>query len=69
MDYYALTAVIYAVLLPLLGAIIGLLILYGIIRVAISRGLRDHHKWLELNRPSAQWQDDGSIDASNHGRR
>jgi uncharacterized membrane protein len=30
-----------------------LLLLYGVVRVAVSRGLRDHQKWMEKNRPVA----------------
>jgi hypothetical protein len=41
------------ILLPILGACLSLLILYLIIRHAVSAGLRDHQKWLEKNRPPA----------------
>ncbi|MEX1079513.1 MAG: hypothetical protein WED09_10440 [Homoserinimonas sp.] len=61
-------AALYAVLLPLLGAIVGLLVLYGIIRVGVSRGLRDHYRWLELNRASAIWQNSEPLDQSDYGR-
>lgn len=61
------TAALYAVLLPLLGAIVGFLILYGIIRVGVSRGLRDHHRWLELNRPAPYSRDGWPIDGSSRG--
>lgn len=44
-------AVAYALLLPLIGAVIGLLISYLIIRAAVAAGLRDHVKWMEKNRP------------------
>lgn len=40
--------------LPLLGILfylilvaLALLLLYGIIRVAVARGMRDHQQWLE----------------------
>ncbi|WP_403021006.1 hypothetical protein [Salinibacterium sp. GXW1014] len=29
----------------------ALLLLYGVIRVAVARGLRDHQLWMEKNRP------------------
>ena len=32
------------------GVAAALLLLYGVIRVAVARGMRDHHKWLEKNR-------------------
>lgn len=44
-------------LYPLLAWIISgsaaLLLIYGVVRVAVSRGLRDHHHWLEKNRRAA----------------
>lgn len=45
-------AMFQALLVPLLLSIIGLLILYCIIRVAVARGLRDHQLWMERNRPT-----------------
>ena len=45
-------AMFQALLVPLLLSIIGLLILYCIIRVAVARGLRDHRLWMERNRPT-----------------
>ncbi len=42
------------VYLPLIGiafylalAALALLLLYGVIRVAVARGMRDHQQWLE----------------------
>tara|TARA_B100000519_G_C14225774_1_gene429921 strand:- start:1548 stop:1769 length:222 start_codon:yes stop_codon:yes gene_type:complete len=32
------------------------LLLYGVVRVAVARGIRDHHRWLEKNRnKSRDW--------------
>ena len=40
-----------AVLIPTMITIVAMLLLYGIIRVAVARGLRDHQLWLEKHRP------------------
>jgi UPF0716 family protein affecting phage T7 exclusion len=45
-------AAFFPLLLGIIGSCIGLLVLYGIIRVAVSRGLRDHQKWMERYRPA-----------------
>lgn len=42
---------LYALLIPVIGGCLALLLLYGIIRVAVARGMRDHYLWLEKNRP------------------
>jgi len=34
----------------------ALLLLYGVIRVAVGRGLRDHQKWMEKHRPQPNAQ-------------
>ena len=39
-----------AILVPALIAIVSLLLLYGIVRVAVARGLRDHQLWMEKHR-------------------
>ena len=41
------SALILWVVLPC----IALLLLYSVIRTAVARGLRDHQKWMEKNRP------------------
>ncbi len=51
MDLLA-TGALYSLLIPIIGACIALLLLYGVIRVAVARGLRDHYLWLERNRPN-----------------
>jgi len=51
MDLFALTG-IYAVLFWVVGLCVLLLLLYGVIRVAVARGLRDHYEWVEKNRPN-----------------
>ena len=33
-----------------LASIIGLLISYWVIRLAVTHGLRSHHRWLQENR-------------------
>ena len=43
---------VVAALVPVLISILGLLLLYCIIRVAVARGLRDHQLWMERNRPT-----------------
>ena len=39
------------ILLYLVGLAIALLLLYGVIRVGVSRGMRDHYQWVERTRP------------------
>jgi uncharacterized membrane protein len=39
------------ILIPILASCIGLLLLYGVVRVAVARGLRDHQLWMEKHRP------------------
>jgi len=46
--FLASSAIIVYIVLPCLS----LLIFYAIIRVAVSRGMRDHQRWMEKNRPS-----------------
>jgi uncharacterized membrane protein len=41
------------ILLYLVGIAITLLLLYGVIRVGVARGMRDHQLWMERNRPQA----------------
>jgi len=41
-----------AILIPTLISILALLLLYGVIRVAVTRALRDHQLWMERNRPT-----------------
>lgn len=41
-----------ALYLPVMIGAVTLLLLYGIIRVAVARGLRDHQLWMEKNRPA-----------------
>jgi len=37
-------------LIPVLAGAVSLLLLYGIIRVAVARGMRDHQLWMEKHR-------------------
>lgn len=41
----------YAIILSVVVPCIALLLLYGVIRVGVARGLRDHQQWMEKNRP------------------
>ena len=54
--YFSMDNVWLAVFYPLISWVVAscfaLLALYGVVRVAVSRGLRDHQKWMERNRPS-----------------
>ncbi|TFD86469.1 hypothetical protein E3T61_16305 [Cryobacterium lactosi] len=50
MDSFTLIS-LYALILWVIVPAVGLLLLYGVVRVAVSRGLRDHQKWMEKNRP------------------
>ncbi|PPL20131.1 hypothetical protein [Microterricola pindariensis] len=45
---------LYPLLLPAIGFCIGLLLLYGVIRVAVARGLRDHYRWVERRRQNSR---------------
>lgn len=49
-DNYALSALLYVVIAWIISGSVVLLLIYGVVRVAVSRGLRDHHKWMEKNR-------------------
>jgi len=51
MDLFTLTG-IYAVLFWAVGLCVLLLLLYGVIGVAVARGVRDHYEWVEKNRPN-----------------
>ena len=53
MDIVTMTS-LYALLFSVVGACLALLLLYGIIRVAVARGMRDHFLWLEKNRPAGR---------------
>jgi hypothetical protein len=48
----AAAAGLYSIVFIIVGACLTLLVLYGIIRVAVARGMRDHHLWLEKHRPN-----------------
>jgi len=37
-------------LVPVLVSIVSLLLLYGVVRVAVARGMRDHQLWMEKHR-------------------
>ena len=50
MDLLVLTG-LYAILVPVVGTCVALLLLYGVIRVAVARGMRDHYRWMERNPP------------------
>jgi len=39
------------ILLYVVGVAITLLLLYGVIRVGVARGMRDHQLWMERYRP------------------
>ena len=41
----------YAIILWVVVPCTALLILYSVIRTAVARGLQDHQKWMEKNRP------------------
>lgn len=51
MDYLPMFG-LYSLLIPILMTIAALLLLYGVVRVAVSRGLRDHHRWLQSQAPN-----------------
>ena len=52
MDPLAITS-LYLLLAWIISGSAALLLIYGVVRVAVSRGLRDHHNWLEKNRRAA----------------
>ena len=52
MDFSNLTYLLIPILLYLVGVAISLLLLYGVIRVGVSRGMRDHYQWVERMRPA-----------------
>ena len=43
----------YVIILWIVLPCLALLILYSVIRTAVARGLRDHQRWMEKNRPVA----------------
>jgi len=43
--------ILIPILLWIVGTAIALLLLYGVVRVAVARGLRDHQLWMERMRP------------------
>jgi hypothetical protein len=47
--WYLLAPILFYVV----GVAIALLLLYAVIRVGVSRGMRDHQRWMERNRPQA----------------
>ena len=49
MDFLALAG-LYGIIFPTIGVCLLLLLLYGIIRVGVARGMRDHQMWMEKNR-------------------
>ena len=51
MEFGNWTFFLIPILMYLVGVAIVLLLLYGVIRVGVARGMRDHHQWLERNRP------------------
>ena len=51
MDISNWTYLLIPILLYLVGAAITLLLLYGVIRVGVSRGMRDHQHWLDRMQP------------------
>ena len=52
MDFSNLTYLLIPILLYVVGVAISLLLLYGVIRVGVSRGMRDHYQWVERTRPT-----------------
>ncbi|MBH0109904.1 hypothetical protein I6E81_06975 [Salinibacterium sp. NG22] len=38
----------FAIALILLAIVVGAMLVYWLIRLAVGRAMRDHHKWLEL---------------------
>lgn len=51
MDFGNWSFFLIPILLWLVGVAIVLLLLYGVIRVGVARGLRDHQLWMERMRP------------------
>lgn len=49
--YVAAYGVLTPVILALVSALVSLLLLYVVIRIAVAGGLRDHYKWVERQRP------------------
>ena len=60
MDYMPAIGLIGLAISLLITAIV-LLVSYGVIRVAVSHGLRDHHKWMRRNPPRPASEDDWPI--------
>lgn len=52
MDPLAITS-LYLLLTWIISGSAVLLLIYGVVRVAVSRGLRDHHNWLVKNHRAA----------------
>ena len=47
----ALGSFLLPIVIYIVGIAIMLLLLYGVIRVGVARGLRDHQLWMERMRP------------------
>ncbi|MHA6670219.1 hypothetical protein ACX3O0_15265 [Homoserinimonas sp. A447] len=56
MDYLPVFGML-GLLIPLLITAVTLLVFYGLVRVAVSHGLRDHHKWTRRQPPAAAHDD------------
>lgn len=50
MDLLALAGLYGIIIFPMIGICLLLLLLYGVIRVAVAGGMRDHQIWMEKNR-------------------
>lgn len=46
-------AIVLPIILYVVVTIIALLLLYGVVRVAVARGMRDYHKWAEKQQPAS----------------
>lgn len=52
MDYMPVFGML-GLMIPLLITAVTLLVFYGLVRVAVSHGPRDHHKWARRQQPAA----------------
>ncbi|KRF31119.1 hypothetical protein [Yonghaparkia sp. Soil809] len=50
-DFGLMTGLLLPVILAVVSTAITLLLLYGIIRVGVSRGMRDYHRWAQNQPP------------------
>ncbi len=50
-DFGLMTGLLLPVILAVVSTAITLLLLYSIIRVGVSRGMRDYHRWAQNQPP------------------